>query len=242
MYRSQSLSPHKTGQDHLVLSKTAILLSLWNPRDAQTEANTFWVERANNNLTAAIPLFDRSSANKVRLPILYWCCLIRNTLVAYAMRRQYRYQPEGRELFTPEDAERNFGREAVSPVYLQPTVKRKMISLFVWTCQLCKILNSVMASQRGSILNQNMKAMNSVDREDDDERWRAAALDDRPVKVFETEVFETKLKALYRRYENTMARRSTKSERENPLLELYEAGCIVHVYTLQIITMSVSSI
>lgn len=100
-----------------------------------------------------------SSPSRRRL--LWWCCLVRDRVLALGMRRPYRLH---REPFQdPMTLEQDFGLEAVSPVFTDIQRKRIEIAGFVWLCKLSEIMAAVAVFQRRNRFARDWVGDSSVD-------------------------------------------------------------------------------
>jgi len=136
--------------EELVLAKTALLLSLWCSPKMELSVNSLWVDRAITHTNAyrsrATP--DSSNPMPKRCNILYWCCVARNALISYAMRRPTRLYMEEEPLCDPEEIRPEFEREILFHNFSSPNAKLRMVEDFVTLCKLSKNLRVILGSQR----------------------------------------------------------------------------------------------
>ncbi|KAI1625144.1 hypothetical protein EDD37DRAFT_379064 [Exophiala viscosa] len=122
-----------------VLAQVTILLTFWSPCDTELQVNSFWLDRAYCHAREAAVWNAQTSAGTPgdRRAILWWCCLIRDRMLATGMRRPHRlHQVQNvRGMLTEED----FGLEALLPSYSSRESKKRMISVFLASCRLSEI-------------------------------------------------------------------------------------------------------
>ena len=138
---------------HIVLAKAAILLSYCSSEadyEANPELNRNWVELATYHMKAALWHPDSHyRTTQERLEILYWCCIMRATVLAYARRQpnQLYLYAEREFAFELEMLLPSFGRERECPRYCDVATKSKMIDSFILFCELGRTLNQAILTQ-----------------------------------------------------------------------------------------------
>jgi Fungal specific transcription factor domain len=150
--------------DQLILCKVALLLTYWSPFDAEYKVNSYWVDRAFNH-ARAIKLWDiKQEGTSSRRRIVWWCCLMRDRLISFALRRNYRIQ-EAKSTWPLVEVS-DFGLEVMFPKYVDVKTKRAVIDAFIWLCKLSDIIRDV------AIFHEN----NSFGREWSDSRIERAEI------------------------------------------------------------------
>ncbi|KIW32896.1 uncharacterized protein PV07_04409 [Cladophialophora immunda] len=122
-----------------VLAQVTILLTFWSPCDTELQVNSFWLDRAYRHAREAAIWNIQTSAGSPgdRRAIIWWCCLIRDRMLATGMRRPHRlHQVQNvRGMLKEED----FGLEALLPSYSSREAKKRMIAVFLAFCRLSEI-------------------------------------------------------------------------------------------------------
>jgi hypothetical protein len=87
-----------------------------------------------------------SKGRKCRERLLWWCCLIRDRVLALGMRRPHRLHktPIQDDIISEED----FGLEAIYPSYTDVKSKRVAMLAFIWFCRLSRIMEAIAVVQR----------------------------------------------------------------------------------------------
>jgi hypothetical protein len=86
-----------------------------------------------------------AKGRKCRRRLLWWCCLIRDRVLALGMRRPHRVHktPIQDEIISQED----FGLEATFPSYTD--VKSKQVAMLaLWFCKLSRIMEAIAIAHR----------------------------------------------------------------------------------------------
>ena len=81
-----------------------------------------------------------------RRKLLWWCCIIRERMLALGMQRPYRLHGTAKE--RPLPVEIDFGLEVIFPKYTSVTVKRELPNVFLLLCKLSIIMEDVAIFQR----------------------------------------------------------------------------------------------
>jgi hypothetical protein len=120
-----------------------LLLSLWTPCDPEPQVNSYWVNRAFHHArTANLPdILRRDIASQPRSSLLWECCLIRDRMLALALRRPERLHEKPHSHFRLSLPD--FGREAGVPSYTDRYSKYTLIIIFTYLSDLAKIMASV---------------------------------------------------------------------------------------------------
>jgi hypothetical protein len=133
--------------DPLVLTQVCLLLSLWSPGWIGFQNNSYWVDMAFKHATSArlSELTSNDSANR-RGRVLWWCCVVRDRVLALGMRRPHRlHKTPNEDAVVSED---DFGLEAKFPHHSDIRVKRVNMLAFVWLCKLSRIMEGLAIIQR----------------------------------------------------------------------------------------------
>ncbi len=131
--------------------------------------NSLWVDRAIHHTTQYLSK-SRSLSNRSmpkRRDILYWCCISRNVLISYAMRRPHRLHIEDEFLCTPDEVRSEFDREVLFHNFSSPQAKLQMIEDFVTLCKLSINLSSILKSQRVKAFRKQWTSENTACEQDD---------------------------------------------------------------------------
>ena len=129
--------------DHIVLTQVALMLTYWSPFDNEYKVNNYWVDQAFHH-ARAIKLhdFERDSGpTSSRRKIIWWCCLMRDRLVACGLRRAYRIQEV--KAVWPVVKQIDFGLEVMFPRFIDTETKHAMIDAFIWLCKLTDIMRDI---------------------------------------------------------------------------------------------------
>ncbi|KAF8854311.1 hypothetical protein BDZ45DRAFT_45449 [Acephala macrosclerotiorum] len=130
----------------VILTQISLILSLWSPGWIGPQNNSYWLDQA-FKYAIAVKLWEpRPSPSHSRRRLLWWCCLIRDRVLALGMRRPHRLHK------APIDdavvSETDFGLEAKYPSYTGKKSKSVAILAFVWFCKLSKIMEAIAVTQR----------------------------------------------------------------------------------------------
>jgi hypothetical protein len=133
--------------DPVVLTQVCLLLSLWSPGWIGSQNNSYWLDMAFKHATAA-KLWEQmpSDTNQnCRRRLLWWCCLIRDRVLALGMRRPHRlHKARHTETLITE---KEFGLEGKFPSYTDIESKRVAMFSFIWFCKLSKIMEAIAEAQ-----------------------------------------------------------------------------------------------
>jgi hypothetical protein len=95
---------------------------------------------------AAKRLWEYEPDQNSRLRLLWWCCLVRDRVLALGMRRPHRLH---RAIIEDDNiSESNFGVEAKYPSYTDLKSKQVEILAFIWFCRLSRIMETIAIVQR----------------------------------------------------------------------------------------------
>ncbi|KAI9811866.1 MAG: hypothetical protein M1827_005217 [Pycnora praestabilis] len=135
--------------DEISLTQAAVLLSHWCPFDSESQANSYWVNRAFYHAKEAglhEPENRSGLAATSRYQIIWWCCLVRERLTAFSLRRP----EELRVDYSTNSAVRreDFGFESCFPSFTDLRSKAWTIEVFLWLCKLSEIMGQIMDFQR----------------------------------------------------------------------------------------------
>ena len=145
------------------------MLSYWSPYNSDSQVNSYWVDRAFQH-ARAIRLSDPdcdSGTLCCRRRIVWWCCLIRDRLTSFGLRRPYRLHEPA--LGWKAVTERDFGLETIFPRYVSVLSKRDTIAAFLWLCKLTDIVSAMTVFQEDSRFERewsdNVKDRTEITRE-----------------------------------------------------------------------------
>ncbi|OBT92900.1 hypothetical protein VE01_08940 [Pseudogymnoascus verrucosus] len=129
-------------------ARAAILLSFWSPFSAEEQSNCYWVDQAFIHARVAILQeldYAHISVSPGRRKIIWWCCQLRDSMLAFALRRINRLhtEPLTQIIVTPED----FGMESAEPCFMSPISKTLSIDNFIKQCELSRVMARIMMFQ-----------------------------------------------------------------------------------------------
>jgi hypothetical protein len=138
----------QTTTDPVVLTQISLLLSLWSPGWIGAQNNSYWLDMAFKH-AAAKRLWEHDPEDKSknsRLRLLWWCCLVRDRVLALGMRRPHRLH----KALLEDDivSKSDFGVEAKYPSYTDFKSKQVEILAFIWFCRLSRIMETIAIVQR----------------------------------------------------------------------------------------------
>jgi hypothetical protein len=220
------------------MARICLLLSYWAPRqaDEDPEVNNRWVDQAMYHTRIALSKFSvNTDLLKYRLKILYWTCIIRNTLLSIVLRRPHRLRPIKSELYKPDEVLLNFGNEALNP-RLQD--KRFQMHVFIWTCKICKILNAAITSleQAGPLGDWSTERPASIAVDDKDEISRSSGLSMQSLQAYSIRGYECQLQDLSVEYEKLLSGMSRGKSTVTDTQDFPETGSLSSLYMNRIIT------
>lgn len=147
----------------------------------------------------------KSSDMRLRhgLKVLYWSCIVRNTLVSFFLRRPARLHQIQAELIQPDDLLEYPNHEAESA---ELETRRFQMHAFVWTCKICEILNIALSSLARVTLFSNgfIKETGAYDDTDAEERFRFQAFNAHSLQLLEVQKFEADLVQLNSAYNKAL--------------------------------------
>lgn len=165
--------------DQMILTKVALLLTYWSPFDSEYQVNSYWVDRAFIHARAMKLWEPQPEVTPSRRRIVWWCCLLRDRLISFALRRAYRIQ-EAKATW-PVVSISEFGLEVMFPRFMDVKTKRTVLEAFIWSCELTDILRDV------AVFHEN----NSFDRE-----WSGGLIDKAQIvpEITQVSQFDNRLK------------------------------------------------
>ncbi|KAF4630029.1 hypothetical protein G7Y89_g8117 [Cudoniella acicularis] len=136
--------------DPVTLTQVCLILSLWSPGASGVQNNSYWINMAFKHANAGeLWKSQPATANgrPCRRRLIWWCCIVRDRVLALGMRRPYRLHkaPFEEDLISQLD----FGLEARSPsstVDMQS--KQTAILAFIWLCKLSEIMAAIAIFQQ----------------------------------------------------------------------------------------------
>lgn len=158
--------------DPYTLAQVTIILSLWSPCDSESQVNSYWVARAFHHAQEDM-LFPPERKKdwetlRCRRRILWWCCLIRERMLAIGMRRPNRLLRKGFDLQLP--SEKDFGLEILHPRSGTQRRKRQHVIMFVLLCKLSIIMEAIAMFQRSVAFARDWSDQSSSVTNDDVEQ------------------------------------------------------------------------
>ncbi|KUJ06339.1 uncharacterized protein LY89DRAFT_790625 [Mollisia scopiformis] len=132
--------------DPVILTQISLILSLWSPGWIGPQNNSYWLDQAFKHASAGKLWEPQPSTRHCRRRLLWWCCLIRDRVLALGMRRPHRLHraPLDDEVISQSD----FGLEAKYPSYTDRKSKSVAVLAFIWFCKLSKIMEAIAVAQR----------------------------------------------------------------------------------------------
>jgi len=123
-------------QGDIALVQTALLLSHWSPYDASEEVNVFWADEAFHHAT----LGRLHEGRTPRDLVVWWCCMVRNRLLALGIRRPYtlrRYKPVRMLTIVDLSGKKPSFRSSLSRARIYAA------EIFISLCKLSIVINEV---------------------------------------------------------------------------------------------------
>jgi hypothetical protein len=133
--------------DPVILTQISLLLSLWSPPNPGHQNNSYWLDMAFRHANEATLWESRSdyTHKSCSLRVLWWCCVVRDRVLAIGLRRPHRLHKVPSEVAVI--SEQDFGSEEVAPFYTDIGSKRMEILAFIWLCRLSEIMAAIAAFQ-----------------------------------------------------------------------------------------------
>lgn len=131
-----------------MLTQVCLILSLWSPGWIGFQNNSYWIDMAFKHATSA-RLWESQSRNEGSTRdsrFLWWCCVVRDRVLALGMRRPHRLH--NTFITDVSITEENFGLEAKFPSYSDLGTKRVSMLAFIWLFKLSKIMVDLAVMQR----------------------------------------------------------------------------------------------
>lgn len=185
-YRSQPT------EEAVVLTQICLLISLWSPGPGGVQNNSYWLNLAfkhanDDELWKTQPSTD---GRQCRRKLLWWCCLVRDRILALGMRRPYRLHrgPCEEALLTPTDFDLK-----VTADQQRTDIQSKRIAIlaFVWLCKLSEIMAAIAVFQRQTRFSREWNGEDVRDSTSELEQVTAFDRDIREWKEqFEADAFE----------------------------------------------------
>ncbi|ENI00588.1 hypothetical protein COCC4DRAFT_205615 [Bipolaris maydis ATCC 48331] len=111
-------------------------------------ASTFWLsqavdysKRAGAHLCTRI---DNDSREKIFLKRLWWCCILRDRIMALVLRQQLHIKPADFDLSLPGPGQNDFADEIRFSMVYDKTTKVNLVHVFGVLCELAVVLNDVL--------------------------------------------------------------------------------------------------
>ena len=134
--------------DPVVLTQIRLIISLWSPEPAGVQNNSYWINLAFSHANADELWKARPNiaGRPCRRRLLWWCCLVRNRILALGMRRPYRLHrgPSEEDMFSQLD----FSFEATSYPSVELQLKQIATLAFLWLCKLSEIMAAIAVFQQ----------------------------------------------------------------------------------------------
>ncbi|KFY93207.1 hypothetical protein V500_03820 [Pseudogymnoascus sp. VKM F-4518 (FW-2643)] len=149
LFESARKTYHASAKESPIsLARAAILLSFWSPFSSEEQSNCYWVDQAFIHARVAILQeldYAHISVSSGRRKIIWWCCQLRDSMLAFALRRINRLhtEPLTQLIVTPED----FGVESAEPCFMSPISKTLSIDNFIRQCELSRVMARIMMFQ-----------------------------------------------------------------------------------------------
>lgn len=132
--------------------------------------------------------------------VLYWACIVRNTLISIALRRPARLHEIETELLSPDELYASFRAQACDPRLPDSDSQARG---FIWTCKICKVLNSALSHIHRQMALENRNSIpdcSSVHGLNPDEPTDSTSFRIQSLYLTTLRESEEKLKRLYREY------------------------------------------
>lgn len=163
--------------------------------------NSHWIDRAIYHTKAAITESSSyRSADIYDIKIIYWSCVVRNTLVSFSLRRPARLQPIQSGFGTPDELLVEYRKTKAQTG--DQSAQLLQMHVFVWTCKICEILNPALMFLTQATLSGDWVRRTSatVDSADPDENFRSANLTVESLQLLHVQNMETQLTMLNSKY------------------------------------------
>jgi hypothetical protein len=135
-------------EDDVVKAQVALLLT-YQTRTTTDRTNTYWLNIAIHHAkTADAPNYkalDKNPQETASLKRLWWCCVLRDRVMALSLRRPLHIRPDEFD-FTNDGLTKDDLREEIDgSVVYEAKTKEVLIELVILLCELAVILNGVLA-------------------------------------------------------------------------------------------------
>ena len=132
-----------------MLTQICLIITLWSPGPAGAHNNSYWLNMAFKHANAA-KLWSVQPATEGRARrrrILWWCCLIRDRILALGMRRPYRLHkaPFEEMLMSTDDISLE---PSTSYLPTEARFTRTPTLEFIWLCNLSEIMAAIAIYQQ----------------------------------------------------------------------------------------------
>ncbi|CAO2652697.1 Nn.00g021080.m01.CDS01 [Neocucurbitaria sp. VM-36] len=186
------------------LARMALLLSYWCPQGMAAGINSHWIDRAIYHTKVALAeATSNSPIDTHDLRVIYWSCVVRNTLVSFALRRPARLQPIQTSFGKPDELLQCERKRTKSGHFTAQLLK---MHVFIWTCKICEILNPALLFLRQATLSSNWicKASETVNSADPDEQFRCTSLTVESLQLLHVQNIELQLTTLSSKYDQKL--------------------------------------
>lgn len=148
--RSRLLYLLETDINQISLAQGCLLLSLWCPQDNSQEINTWWLMAGVQHARVAQSHHYRSqksqkSLDRAELKRLWWCCILRDRVLALCLRRPVQLTHENFNFAIDKlTVAEILGEEKDDGVY-ERGLRRTLSNFTISMCDLCDILSDVLS-------------------------------------------------------------------------------------------------
>lgn len=133
--------------DDVTKAQGALMLT-YHTSSEKNKANTFWLNTAVHYAkTARAHLYTHlpdNSPDRNVLKRLWWCCVLRDRIMALGLRGQLHIKPTDFDFSQQGLVEEDFSDEIKSPVVYDSATKRALVQLFAMLCELGVALNGIL--------------------------------------------------------------------------------------------------
>ncbi|KAK9422985.1 putative Short chain dehydrogenase reductase [Seiridium unicorne] len=164
--------------DDILSAQVALMLTYHVP-DVSDRTNTLWLGKAIHYARSAQA--DRyymrdSESERSTLKRLWWCCVLRDTIMALGLRRPLQIRPGDFDFSQSGLSQRDFESEILGHSVYSPPAKKVLVQLVVSLCELAITLNGVLVvcfptDGMHNLLDSEQRLSNITDCLESLQRW-----------------------------------------------------------------------
>ncbi|KAH6871218.1 hypothetical protein B0T10DRAFT_417581 [Thelonectria olida] len=145
---SPTLLDLSSPENDAVKAQVALLLTYYT-QSTTDRTNTYWLKIAIHHAqTAGAPSYetsDNNSREKGQLKRLWWCCILRDRVMALSSRRSLQIRAEDFDFSNDGLTENDLRDEMNGSIVYDAKTKKVLIELIVMLCELGVVLNDILA-------------------------------------------------------------------------------------------------